>query len=256
MFKTPDDYRVLRAFLDNERYEPCYGEFLEAERSLGEDVFVNSGIGSEPLQTFVSGDIFRMEDFCVEWMDRRDEILKLYDIVVRKHREIYPIVANSPARLVHYGGNVVPEITGPAVFESYYLPHYEEAWEALHPKGKMLASHLDANCRLLAPLIARSKLDCIEAFSPAPMTDMTLGEARRAWPDKVLWLNFPSQMHLAPDAEVERATVGLLSEVPRVEGILMGNTETIPEHRWQGSCTAIMDGLDWHARENPQLYCS
>ena len=256
MFKTPDDYRAIRSFLENERYEPCYGEFAAAEREFGDDVFLSAGIALEPLQTFVSGDIFRMEDFCIQWMDNRDEILKLYEIVVRNHRKIYPLVAKSPALLVHYGGNVVPEITGCEVFEKYYLPHYEEAWEALHPKGKLLASHLDANCGVLRRLIARSKLDCIEAFSPAPMTDMTLGEARAAWPGKVLWLNFPSQVHLRCDAEVERATVDLLNEVPRVEGILMGVTETVPEDRWQGSFTAIMDGLDRHAREKATPYCS
>lgn len=256
MFKTPDDYRVLGAFLDNERYEPCYGEFAAAQSELGEDVFLHAGIGMEPMQTFVSGDIFRMEDFCIEWMERRDEVLKLYDIVVRRNREIYPIVADSPARFVHYGGNVVPEITGPEMFEKYYLPHYAEAWEALHPKGILLASHLDANCGVLRRLIARAKLDCIEAFTPSPTTDMTLGEARAAWPDKILWLNFPSQTHLKSDAEVERATVDLLDEVPRVEGIIMGLTETVPADRWQGSFPAIMDGLDRHARENPLLYCS
>jgi hypothetical protein len=195
-----------------------------------------------------------MEDFCIQWMENRDEILKLCDLVARKRREVFPIAAESPARFFSLGGNVVPEITGPEGFERYYLPYYEEAWEALHPKGKLLSSHLDANCKRLAPLIARSKLDCIEAFSPAPMTDMTLGEARAAWPDKILWLNFPSQVHLKPDDEVERFTVDMLNQVERVDGVLMGLTETVPAHRWQGSFTAIMDGLDRHARENPKRY--
>jgi hypothetical protein len=34
----------------------------------------------------------------------------------------------------------------------------------------------------------------------------------------------------------------------------MGITEDIPEHRWRGSCRAIMDGLDRHARERPETY--
>ena len=256
MFKSPDDYKAIRFMIENERYEPCYGDFLRAERDLGGDFHVRTHLGAEPMQVLVSGDFLSMESFCVEWMENRDEVVALAELIARKRREALPLVADSPAGLVMLGGNVVPEVTGPPVFERYYLPYYDEIASALHPRGKLIGSHLDANCKVLAPLIARSKLDCIEAFTPAPTTDMTLGEARAAWPDKVLWLNFPSQVHLAPDAEVERATVGLLGEVPRVEGILMGNTETIPEHRWQGSCTAIVDGLDRHARENPKLYCS
>ena len=42
----------------------------------------------------------------------------------------------------------------------------------------------------LPAAIAGTSLDYIEAFTPAPDTDMTLGAAREAWPGKVLWLNF------------------------------------------------------------------
>ena len=56
----------------------------------------------------------------------------------------------------------------------------------------------------LSKAIAGTALDYIEAFTPAPDTDMTLAEARAAWPDKVLWINFPSSVHLKPNAEVEQ----------------------------------------------------
>jgi hypothetical protein len=83
---------------------------------------------------------------------------------------------------------------------------------------------------------------------------MTLGQARAAWPDKVLWINFPSSLHLSPDAEVEQATVDLLNQLTTIDGLIVGITEDIPEWRWQGSCRAIMDGLERHARERPELY--
>ena len=79
-------------------------------------------------------------------------------------------------------------------------------------------------------------------------------EARRAWPKQVLWLNFPSSQHLNPDAEVEQATVAMLQQLDRPDGLIMGITEDMPEDRWRGSCQAIMDGLERHARENPGLY--
>jgi hypothetical protein len=53
---------------------------------------------------------------------------------------------------------------------------------------------------------------------------------------------------------VERATVALLHELDSVDGILMGITEDMPPDRWRGSCLAIMDGQERHARENPALY--
>ena len=149
-----------------------------------------------------------------------------------------------PASHANYGGNVVPEVIGLDTFRKYYVPHYNEAAEILHKNGKLIGCHYDANCRLLAEAINGTALDYIEAFTPAPDTDMTLREARAAWPKKVLWLNFPSSVHLRSDAEVERVTIDLLEQAGTPDGLIMGITEDMPPLRWQHSCTAIMDGLE------------
>ncbi len=256
MFKTPDDYRALRFLIRDEVDTPDYAAYARTEADFGGDAICRAGFGLEPLQALISGQYLGMTDFCLEWMDRRDEVLKLYEALVENRRRRYALVAESPASHANYGGNVVPAIVGPELFETYYLPHYQEAAEAMHRAGKWIGSHFDDDCRLLAPSIAKTDLDYIEAFTPAPGTDLTLAEARRAWPDKVLWLNFPSVVHLQPDAEVERTTVALLDEVESVEGLIMGITEDIPPARWRGSCRAIQDGLERHVRLHPERYAS
>jgi hypothetical protein len=254
MFKRPEDYKVLLFMIQDERYEPNYEPAARMQETLGGDGLVRAGLGLEPLQTLISGSMMSMQDFCVQWMDNRDEILRLYEALVEQRRKAYSLVAQSPCSHANYGGNVVPEVIGLDTFRKYYLPHYHEAAEVFHRHGKLLGCHYDANCRLLAGAIAEAGLDYIEAFTPAPDTDMTLGEARKAWPKHVLWLNFPSSVHLNPDAEVEQATVAMLNQLERPDGIIMGVTEDMPEDRWRGSCQAIMDGLERHARENAGLY--
>ncbi|MAG16766.1 MAG: hypothetical protein CMJ21_01715 [Phycisphaerae bacterium] len=254
MFKSPGDYKVLRFIVDDEQYEPCYDQFLKAQEAFGEDVILRASFGLEPLQSLISGNMIDMERFAMEWMDRRDEILALYEVIVRKRRELYPMVAQSPAGQANYGGNVVPAMIGREVFEQHYVPHYNEAADVMHQHGKIIGCHYDDNCRLLADLIGATDLDYIEAFTPAPDTDMTLSQARQAWPDKVLWINFPSSVHLQPDDEVQRTAFDLLEETGSMDGLIMGVTEDVPEHRWQDSCRAIMDGLDEHARRRPERY--
>lgn len=254
MFKTVDDYKVLLFLIQDEVYEPTYEAFAQAEKAFGEDAIFRANFGLEPLQTFISGTFMDMQTFCYEWMDHRDEILTLYDAMVANRRKIYQIVAASPVSHVNYGGNVTPEIIGLKTFEQYYVPHYNEAAEIMHAAGKWIGCHFDANCKLLSRAIAQTDLDYIEAFTPAPDTDMTLGEARRAWPNKVIWLNFPSSMHLQPDAVVEQKTIELLDELSSIDGIIMGITEDMPPDRWRDSCRAIMRGLDHHAQEQPHLY--
>ncbi|MHC4480825.1 MAG: hypothetical protein ACYS1C_07630, partial [Planctomycetota bacterium] len=82
MFKTPDDYRPILFLIQDEQYEPNYEAFVRAEKEYGGDGIFRSGFGLEPLQALISEDIMGMQDFCIQWMDNRDEILKLYDAIV------------------------------------------------------------------------------------------------------------------------------------------------------------------------------
>ena len=250
MLKGPEDYAALLFLIQDEVYEPNYEGFARAERAFGPDAIFRSSFGLEPLQSLISGQMIGMERFCMEWMENRDEILKLYDAIVEKRRETYPLVAASPVSHANYGGNVVPEVIGLETFKQYYVQHYNEAAEVMHEHGKLIGCHFDANCRLLAEAIAGTDLDYIEAFTPAPDTDMTLAEAREAWPDKVLWLNYPSSVHLEPPEVVEQTTVDMLNELPTTEGVIMGITEDVPAERWQANYRAIMDGLERQAAQS------
>ncbi len=254
LFHGRDDYKALRFFIEDEQYEPCYADFVQAERDFGQDGIFRAAFGLEPLQSLISGEMIAMQDFCIEWMERRDEILALYEAMVAKRRRIYPLVACGPAGHANYGGNVVPEVIGPEVFGRYYLPHYQEAAEIMHRHGKRIGTHFDANCRVLAGQIAQSGLDYIEAFTPAPDTDMDMAAARAAWPEKVLWINFPSSVHLRPDAEVAQTAYDLIEASGGPQRLIIGITEDMPDRRWQDSCRAIMDGIDRHAAEHPGLY--
>ncbi|MFI5355807.1 MAG: hypothetical protein ACHQ4G_00585 [Opitutales bacterium] len=254
LLQRPEDYKPIAFLLRDEVYVPAYAEFQRAQEDFEGDAICRTTFGLEPLQELISGGVMTMERFCEEWMERRDEVLALYAILVENRRRIYPLVAQSPAGHANYGGNVTPEIIGDKVFEDYYVPHYHEAAEIMHRHGKLIGCHFDANNRLIAPAIARTPLDYIEAFTPAPDTDMTLAEARAAWPGKVLWINFPSSVHLNTDAEVEQTMVNLLEEADGVGGLLVGVTEDMPAGRWPDSCRAIMDGLDRHAREHAWRY--
>ena len=248
LFCGPEDYRRLVFLIDNESYQPDYEAFTIAEDVAGEDCILRGGIGNEPLQHIIS-EFMGTEVFCLEWMDRRDEVIRLYEALVRAARRRYPLLADSPAWHFNYGGNVVPEIIGPKVFEEMYLPHYREAAEALHAKGKLVGCHFDANTRAIASLINESGLDYIEAFTPAPDTDMTLAEAFEAWPDKCIWINFPSSLFLTPPTRIAEYTRELLRDARGNPRFIIGITENAPPDRWQAGFLAIARTIDgFHSR--------
>jgi len=245
LFKRPEDYKPLLFMVQDEEYEPCYESFSKADAEAGEGTILRSSVGLTPLhQIMISW--MGVETFAIEWADRQDEILKLYDAMIEQRRKLYPLVARSPVSHVNYGGNETGSVMGRERFEKYVIPCYNEAAEVLHKHGTLLGAHLDGDNKGWADLVAASGLDYVEAFTPAPDCDMTLKEALEAWPDKVLWINFTSSVHLRSDEGVEAETLKLLKESAPGDRLIIGITEDIPPHRWQGSLTTISRTINEH----------
>jgi len=246
LFKGPEDYAALRAFVADEVYTPNYDEFARAEAWMGEDVILRAGAGGNPLHRIMIG-WMNIETFSVEWAERRDEVLALEKVMADKARERFPLVAASPATHANFGGNEVPEVMGPQRYEEFCLPLVKECAEVLGAKGKFAGSHMDGNNRPWAHLLARSGLHYVEAFTPEPGTDMSVAEALEAWPDKVLWSNFPSATHLAPLDEVKRIARDQIEQARSFDGpnrLIIGITEDIPKDRWQESLQAISEVIN------------
>ena len=146
--------------------------------------------------------------------------------------------------IVQCGGNYTPEVLGKERFINYVLPHWEEAISILHSGGKLVGCHLDANNKLWAKEVGDSKLDWIEAFTPAPDTDMTVAEARNMWKDKVLFINFPSSVHLQKASVIAETTKQILKESAPGNKFIIGITENVPEDRWRESFYAILKTIN------------
>jgi len=208
---------------------------------LGDDFVVRDQIVLEPLQALIS-EYMGPETFCYEWMDNQDEILKLYNVLVDLARKVYAAVANGPLEFANYGGNVVPQIVGVENFKQYFVPHYNEAAELLHKKGKLIGCHFDADNTLIMDAIAGTTLDYIEAYDAG--ISPSVSEARKAWPGKIMWLNWPSAWHLRTEKEVYNGTAQLIKEAAPGNGFIIGITEDVPEERWQKNFLTIMDAID------------
>ncbi|MCX7037938.1 MAG: hypothetical protein NT005_02215 [Spirochaetes bacterium] len=248
LFKGPADYPRLLSLVTARRHFPDYAPFTTAERALGGDGIVRADIGLTPLHEIMVH-WMGLEAFSVEWAERRDEVLKLYAAMVEDQRRIFPIIARSPALFSNYGGNEVPEVMGKERFRQYVVPLYQEAAQELHAGGKLVGAHLDGNNRPWAADVAASDLDYVEAFTPAPDTDMTLAEALSAWPGKIVWANFPSSVHVAPLTTIRKTTRQLLREAAPGDRFILGITEDIPPDRWQENMLAVSETIDEMAAE-------
>lgn len=245
--KRPGDYRVLEYFYRDAVYHTDYDAYLLEVDRLGEDGYVLPHIGYSPLMVMLV-ELQGLEQFSLDMVEHPDEFFSLYELLCERRRDLYRIYADSPAEAVLYGGNIVPNVMGRRRFEKYVIPCIDECADHLHAAGKLLGMHLDADNLALAPAVATSKLDIIEAFTPPPDCDMSVAQAREAWPDKIIWCNFPSSVHLAADETIADTTRELLDQAGRGDRLLIGVTENIPEaHMWR-SLGIIADVLNREGR--------
>ena len=241
MFKTPDDYRALEFFIKDSVIVPDYESVSRTAEMLGDDFAVRDQIPLEPLQALIS-EYMGTENFGYEWMDNRDEILRLYKSLVELNRNVYQVVALGPLQFANYGGNVVPQIIGKENFINYYVPNYEEAAETLHKKNKLIGCHFDADNTLIMEDIAGTALDYIEAYDPG--ISPPVEQAMKIFSNKVLWINWPSSWHLHSVNKVYRDTIRLIHEAGNRGRFIIGITEDVPEDLWQVNYTAIMDAIE------------
>ena len=57
---------------------------------------------------------------------------------------------------------------------------------------------------------------------------------------KVLFINFPSAVHLEPPSGIEAATKQMLKEAAPGDRFIIGITENVPENRWRESFSTIL----------------
>lgn len=243
LFKGPDDYKKIMFMIKDAKYSPAYERFIELEKECGNDVFLRGNIAPTPLHQIMI-DFMGIEKFSEEWAERRDEIENLYRAMVEKLREIYPILAESPCFAFNFGGNETGNVMGRERFEKYVLPLYFEAGEILHKKGKIFGPHLDGNNKIWADLIAKSPIDYIEAFSPYPDTDMEFEYAYNLWKDKILWINFPSSLHLTDEEKIKETVAKFIEIAKEDERLIIGITEDIPKDRWQKNLLCISEVIN------------
>jgi hypothetical protein len=244
MFKSPEDYKVLRYIFKSRRYTPAYGEMQKCLDENDGRYILRGGISLEPLQELISSDIMDCLTFSLEWYDNRDELLSLYEINAAQHEWLYEIAANSPAFHFNYGGNVIPQVIGPEVFKKYYLPHYNLASDILHAKGKLIGTHLDGdNAPIMGLLGGELKLDYIEAYDPS--VSPRLSEVKKAAGGKAIWINWPSGEHYRKGNEIARVTQGLVKDYGDGGRLIIGVTEDMPETRYDELLNGILDGLGY-----------
>jgi len=225
--KEPDDYRVMEYAVRDPVYVDNYDAIRESTRRIGGDGLVLVRLAKAPLQEM----IYRMmgiERFSIDYHERRDLVDSLHAVMLERYRELYELAAGAPVDIIQLADNTTSDVIGRERFRQYLMPVYEDLSACLAGTGKKLAVHMDGRIASLADEVAEARFDIVEALTPAPMGDFSVAEARRCWPDKALWLNYTSSMHVAGESEIRAHTRELVEQAGTKRGFAIGVTEDAP----------------------------
>jgi len=228
MIKDLPDYDVVRYIVEDTIYTPNYQPLIDAVTNLGGDGVVFVRVEPSPFQKLMK-ELMGYRSLAVGVYRYRKEFERLLEVIGRRQEEIYRIVADSPAELVQIPENINGIVTSPQFFERYCLPFYKKNIKTLHARDKICLAHMDGKLACLKRLIKQTDLDVIEAFTPPPMGDLTIEEAKSAWHDKfVIWLNFPGSVCLQGTTALRNYAVDLVKRLRRWDNFILGVTEDVP----------------------------
>ena len=236
--KQPDDYRVIEFYVRDAVYTDNYEVIRENQRRMGTDGIVLVRIAKSPLQEMLY-QMMGIEQFSEDYHMRRDLFDSLHAAMGKRYAELYELAAESPVEILQLGDNITSDVVGRERFRNYLLPEYAKLTKRLAGTGKKLAVHMDGRLKSLKDDIAAAEFDIVEAMTPSPMGDLSVKEARGAWPHKALWINFTSSMHIEPPEVIERHTRQLLEEAGSKRGFGISVTEDAPIEALEKSLAVI-----------------
>jgi hypothetical protein len=242
LLETPEDYAVMTRMVQQRDIRPAYDQFLEQEAALGPHGVALIDMGRTPNQTILV-DYVGLANFALHLYDFRAEMLALYEALLMKFRRLTDIVAEGPGRYVCVLENFTADTLGPGRYAQLLLPVYEECFPILQNAGKIVGVHYDGRLASCQEVIARAPIDLIESLTPPPEGDLSLAEARQAWPDRLFWSNINIACYALPPDQLktliaERAAQG----APDGSKLAFEVSEQLPAN-WYDSLRVVLETL-------------
>lgn len=193
MIKGPDDFAPVEYLLTHTTYSPTYDDYLAYEDEIGEDGYPLVAAGDCPFHHFLQK-FAGYEGGYYLLYDHTDKVEHLLGTMADLDRDrVWPLIVDSPARLILHGLHFDSSLTPPPMFEKYMTPYYRDLAPLLHDKGKALCMHADNDSSQILTHIQDAGFNMAETFTTDPIVNCTIEETREEWGDSVVvWGAVPS----------------------------------------------------------------
>ena len=254
LIKGVEDYEPVLFMIDDTIFHLDNSVYSSAARDVGSDgVIFHGGVGPPyDGSRGYFGSVYGLAQWVYAQQDEPLHFARLIEALERSIERRFPLLLDCPAEII--GTGAMSGHYGPRQFTEYVLPFYKSHVARLHARGKICTLHAHAsNLGAFAELIGETGVDVVEAFTPPPIGDLSLADARAAWgPDTIIWVNFPETIFWYGADQTRDYTLDLLGQDPRPDRLVIGMTEMgtygvtddESERVFKAGMRAIMDAID------------
>lgn len=258
LVKGVEDYAAAIFMIDDTILHLDGSIFADANRDIGMDGIVRDS-GLQPpygATRYLYGSTSGLSNWAQDQHDHAGKFEELVQAVIRREEKRLELIESSPAEFISLGD--LDGTWGPEKIRRYDLPLYKKWVPRLKAKGKITALHAHANnLSHFKGLVPEIGCDVIEAFTPTPVGDLPLADARAAWgKDTIIWINFPETIFWSGVEATRQYTLDLIrSDLPG-NRLVFGFTEMGTwgamtdemERIFKDGTLAIMDIIDEYSR--------
>ena len=228
LLKGIQDYEPLIYMIEDTIFHVDNSLYFDTIRDLGGDgLFTEYGCAMTPYghTRYLCGDSSGFDKWVFEQADHPQEFAGLFEAIVAREEHRMQLIAESPAEYIRFGD--IDGSWGPEVIRRYDLPFIKKWIPYLQSRGKICCVHAHAiNLAFFKDLIAEMGFNVVEAFTPPPVGNLSIQEARAAWgKDTIIWINFPETMFYQGVQATKDYTRNLLESDPPGNRLVIGFTE-------------------------------
>jgi hypothetical protein len=250
--KEPADYEIFASYLKNLDVNPCYEIYARDDAELGDDGIPMAVLSRTAFQQLWIRWV-ALPDLAAHMSEAPDavnECVELLNAVSRKEIKIAADAAvEMPVYIVNFPDNITSPVIGVERFKNYCVPMYNDMAERLDGKS-LVAVHMDGDLLPLCNEIAESGIGGVDSMSPPPDNDTSVAQALSVWPDKRLFVNFPSSVHLSEPDGIYAQAEKLLTEDNGSCRMWIQISENVPPGLWKRSFPQIVRAI----KDNRRLY--
>jgi hypothetical protein len=227
MIKGVEDYDPVIFMIEDTQL--CFDEsvYHDTAADFGRDALVRDVAMNSPYgaSRYLFGGSSGLSTWAFEQFDHPEHFERLIQALIRREERRLELALNSPARLFSFGD--LDGTWGPEKVIQYDLPLYKKWIPRFQARGKKCSLHAHAlNLGWFKEIIGEAGFDVIEAFTPPPVGQLSIVQAREAWGRKtILWINFPETIFWHGKEQTRQYAKELLISDAPGDALVIGFTE-------------------------------